>query len=234
MKPTFTPLSKLLANPSKIARALDWQRVSGSVLVMTILRDRIDLAVASHPSQMHEMHPSAVHALPSIPIISEIKNNKPEISPRVSHELQNVMEKFHVCGTVVNWPVQREGWCGAPCGRVLYTLDQVTSSSAVLNKPICLWDEEHHDPPEDDWGRSRFYTETCHNSIHHASKEQYEMPSPPAMKVWNDFCRSHWPELSQDPSISSHPSRLMPSRTRHSDGDTALEDNSYSTQSLSF
>jgi len=206
MSVTSRSVAKLLTSPSKVAHALDWKKVSGSILSMSISSDRIDLAVASHPSGCAEdTLDTSAQSLPSIPLKTEIvnrdgKKNQRILSPAVAEELQDIMNDWKVCGVVVNWPVQKEGWCGAPCGKVLYTLDQLASSSQqnVLspNRPICLWDEEHHVPFEDEWGRSPVYSEPCEDkTVHIASEEQYQAPSTVALDVWNDFCRAHWPEL---------------------------------------
>lgn len=181
-------LSKLLTSPSKVAHALDWKKVSGSILSLSIHGDRMDLAVASHPTIGEAPQP-----LPSIPIKTTVVNNRKQLCPTVGEELLAILQDWQVCGLVVNWPVQKEGWCGAPCGKVLHTLDQLVNK--LSSRPICLWDEEHHLPSEDEWGRSPIYGEASNKTVHIASEEQYKAPATPAADVWNDFCRAHWPEL---------------------------------------
>ena len=186
-------LSALLTSPSKVAQALDWKRASGAILNVAVQNDRLDLAVASHPATDDN-----VTRLASIPLKTQIQNGSRELSPMVSQELAKIVDDFAVCGMVVSWPVQKEGWVGAPCGKVLYTLDQLMAQSKTLlskSRPICLWDEAHHQPSEDEWGRASIYAVASNKSEHRASKEQYSAPKTLAVDIWNDFCRAHWPEL---------------------------------------
>ena len=197
--PPSKALTKLLASPSKVAQSLDWRKVSGSVLSMNITRDRINLAVAQHPSME-----DPIQTLPSIPIKTEIVSNQRVLSPAVANELKSLLDNWRVCGLVVNWPVQKEGWCGAPCGRVLFTLDQLAAND-VLNpqRPLCLWDDEHTPSTEDEWGRTPIYAQPSDKTLHRASEEQYQAPNKALADIWNDFCRAHWPELYYHVGASS-------------------------------
>jgi hypothetical protein len=195
--PIAKSISKLLAPPSKVAHALDWRKVSGSILSMSIVGDRIDLAVAFHPSSS-----DSPQSLPSIPLKTQVVNNKKVLAPGVAEELSSLMKDWEVCGLVVNWPVQKEGWAGYSAGKTLFALDQLTSVLSP-SRPVCLWDEEHHVPYEDEWGRSPIYAEASSKTTHKASEEQYKPPSTVAADVWNDFCRAHWPELYYSSSTSS-------------------------------
>jgi hypothetical protein len=186
-------LSSLLTSPSKVAQALDWKKASGTILSVAVQNDRLDLAVASHPATDVDVTPLA-----SVPLKTEIHNGCKGLNPKVAQELSKIVQDFSVCGLVVSWPVQKEGWVGAPCGKVLYTLDQLMAQSKTLlskSRPICLWDEAHHQPFEDEWGRAAIYAESSNKFMHKASKEQYQVPTTFAADVWNDFCRAHWPEL---------------------------------------
>lgn len=189
-------LSRFLTTPSKVAHALDWRKASGGcILSMSIRPDFVDLAVASHPDSEDAPVP-----LPSIPIQTQVVNNQRVISPAVAEELGKIMNAWNVCGMVVSWPVQEEGWVGAPCGRVLFTLDQLIQSqtgAGVINanRKVCLWNESHNEYCEDNWGRCPLYAKTSEKTIHYASKEQYQAPRTLAADVWNDFCRAHWPAL---------------------------------------
>jgi RNase H-fold protein (predicted Holliday junction resolvase) len=184
-----------------VAHALDWRTASGSILSVTIDKDRIDLAVASHPSSDHHVEEL------SVPLETETVDNQKVFKSCVVEELSTIVKEFKVCGVVVNWPVQRDGWCGAPCGRVLHTLDLLSAHSSLVRTPICLWDEERNVPPEDNWGRAAIYSRQSNKTIHQASKEQYEEHNKTvALNVWNGFFRSHWPELyhqkqQQEPTL---------------------------------
>jgi len=181
-------VTSFLASPSKVAHALDWKKASGAILSLRIVKDRIDLAVSSHPSFQEPAQP-----LPSIPLKMETSNNRKVLKAEVAQELQDIVRNFNVCGMVVNWPVQKEGRCGASCGRVLHTLDQIAINSS---RPVCLFDSNHYEPPEDDWGRAKVYSETSDKTLHVASEEQYKDSSGIlAADIWNNFCQEHWPEL---------------------------------------
>jgi hypothetical protein len=188
-------ITKFITSPSKVAQALDWKKAAGSVLSLSVVKDRIDLAVASHPAAEHQ----TVQQLPSIPIRSICKDNQKVLDQSVVEELAGLVQDWKVCGIVVHWPVQKEGRCGAPCGRVLNVLDQITAlSKKVINssRPICLWDSEHHIPNEDEWGRDSLYGRvTNRTEAHSAAKEQYADHNVVATEIWKDFFRSHWPEL---------------------------------------
>jgi hypothetical protein len=134
-----------------------------------------------------------------------------------AREFDQILHDWQVCAMVVNWPVQAQGWCGASCGRVLFTLDHLNAYN-VLDKPICLWDEVYHDMPyEDEWGRSEQYSMGSLKTEHYASKEQYDAPVTSVTHVWHDFCRAHWPEYysfsggySSSPTATSSPNVKKP------------------------
>ena len=193
--PVARSITRILTSPGKVAQSLDWRKVSGSVLSMRVAADKIELAIASHPS-----FEEPLQQLASIPLKMETADNKKVLKPEVVQELSKVVKDFNVCGMVVSWPVQKEGWCGASCGRVLHTLDQIISQSdTVLSpaRPVCLWDEEHNVPHEDEWGRNATYSKISNKTCHQASKEQYGDHNSVAVDVWNDFVREHWPDLYQ-------------------------------------
>jgi RNase H-fold protein (predicted Holliday junction resolvase) len=173
---------------------LEWRKASGSILSISVCKDKIDLAVASHPSLDDPVQP-----LPSIPLKRETMDNHKVLSQSVLDELAHIVQDWKVCGMVVSWPVQKEGRCGAPCGRVLHTLDQLTERSNVLNanRPVCLWDLEHNRNHEDEWGRDPLYGHTTtKKTVHVASKEQYADHKCAAADMWEDFCRTQWPEFA--------------------------------------
>lgn len=188
-------ITKFLTSPSKIARALDWKK-SSSVLSLHVGKDSIDLAVTSHPSSTSEEE--IILPLPSIPIKCEIKENQKVLKPHVLSELEDIVAQFDVCGMIVSWPVQKEGWCGAPCGRVLHTLDQIARECPGLvssKRPVALWDGHHYHTSEDEWGRSAIYSHISKKEVHIASKEQYRDEGSLAAEIAQDYLRHHWPDL---------------------------------------
>ena len=187
--------TKALRAPSKIASALDWKKASGAILALDVGADRIGLAISSHPA-----FGEAPVALEPVPIELETRNNKRVLSSKVTQQLQEIVKSHNVSSFVVSWPVQKEGRCGAPCGKVLHTLDSLVEQSNIMNanRPFCLWDDHHYQAHEDEWGRNPLYGEPCKNKkVHIASQEQYnhEASSNVAAKVMNDFIKSQWPEL---------------------------------------
>lgn len=196
---------KVLTTPSKIASALDWKKLNGSVLSLDIHKDRIGLAVASHPS----FGGKAV-SLDDIPLAK-----RGRVTKECKERLATLAKDYRVCGVVVSWPVQPDtGRMGASCGRVLHTLDDLLADSSLCtsSRPLCLWDGEHSMPePEDQWGRCTAYSRTSSKTEHRASIEQYNTDENiVAANVWEDFCRSHWPELAakkEMPVRSTMPSR---------------------------
>jgi hypothetical protein len=185
-------VTKFLTAPSKVAHSLDWRKASGSVLTVRILRDRIDLAVASHPSFQE-----SAQQLPSIPLDKKRIKNADDLS----NELSSIVRNYNVAGWVVHWPVREEGWCGAACGRTLHVLDQV-SASLSPNRPVCLYDGEHHLPPEDSWGRTPLYAKTSDKDLYVASKDS-DVTDTPVTDVWNQFMAEHWPEFSEHEEVSA-------------------------------
>ncbi|GAX18639.1 hypothetical protein FisN_10Hh151 [Fistulifera solaris] len=206
---TTRSITSFLKSPSAVAHALDWGKTAGKTLLnLSITGDKIDLALASHPE-----FDEPLQQLPSIPLRYETVGNKKTLKAEVGHELAEVLQKFNVCGMVVNWPVQSEGWVGKPAGKVLHTLDQLVANKRVVNsnRPICLWDEEHNTLPEDDWGRTALYSRSTQKSHHVASKEQYKDPKYVAADIWSDYCAAHFPEVSQ-PLYASKPSYERPAQ----------------------
>jgi hypothetical protein len=136
-----------------------------------------------------------------LPIKLETRaGNQRALAESVVQDLKKVVKNYNVCGFVVSWPLQKEGRCGAPCGKVLHTLDSlVAESSDIVNiaRPFCLWDDHHYVPTEDEWGRAPLYGEATTKTLHKASVEQYahKCSSSVAVDVWNDYCKKHWPNL---------------------------------------
>ncbi|GAX10757.1 hypothetical protein FisN_14Lh277 [Fistulifera solaris] len=191
---SMSSITHLLKSPKRIAQALDWHKASGSVLNVTIRKQQIDLTLASHPSLGE-----SPESIPSIRLEHKLVNNRKRLRTQVLDELSTVVQEFRVCGLVVNWPIQKDGWCGASCGRVLHTLSELQSSTVIAEKPICLWSGHHNKSfMEDQWGRSAVYCrENPNKTVHVASKEQYDCDDA-AQQSWVEFCEVNWPGLTKD------------------------------------
>ncbi|GAX23546.1 hypothetical protein FisN_14Hh277 [Fistulifera solaris] len=194
----MSSITHLLKSPKRIAQALDWHKASGSVLNVTIRKQQMDLTVASHPSLGE-----SPEAIPSIRLEHKLVNNRKRLRSQVLDELSSVVQEFRVCGLVVNWPIQKDGWCGASCGRVLHTLGELQSSAVIAQKPICLWGGHNKRFTEDQWGRSAVYCrENPNKSIHVASKEQYDCDDAVLkQQSWVEFCSVNWPGLTKEDSF---------------------------------
>jgi len=192
-------IMKFMTAPSKVADTLDWRKLSGSILTMDIGHKCIGLAVACHPTTGEP-----IQKLEALKIQLVTKGHAERaLSPSVLEHLQEIVHEHNVCGFVVSWPLQKEGRAGAPCGKVLHTLDSLVNESSTIvtrSRPFCLWDDHHFRQDDDEWGRSQVYAKRTTNKLEHkASEEQYahECSSSLAVDVWNDFCRQQWPELYQ-------------------------------------
>ncbi|CAB9512818.1 expressed unknown protein [Seminavis robusta] len=198
--------TRVLRHPTKIASALDWKKASGAILALDVGADRIGLAVASHPAHGDSpipLEPVTIH-------LETTSDNKRVLSPAVASQLKEIVSTYNVSSFVVSWPVQKEGRCGAPCGKVLHTLDSLVESSNVITdkRPFCLWDEHHQQPHEDEWGRNPIYGEPClDKTLHKASEEQYhhESSSNVAVAVMDDFMKTQWPEIYQQREEQAQP-----------------------------
>lgn len=187
-------ITNVLKSPRRIAQALDWHKASGSVLNLTIRKEQIDLAVASHPC-----FGETPESIPSIPLKHKSINNRKKLRSEVSEELAKVVRDFRVCGMVVSWPIQKDGWCGASCGRVLHTLSELQSSKIIAKRPICLWNGDQNVLSEDKWGRTAVYCrDNPSKSVHVASQEQYDCEGAVLERVWTDFCEANWPHLVKE------------------------------------
>mmetsp|Transcript_106966 Transcript_106966/g.307661 ORF Transcript_106966/g.307661 Transcript_106966/m.307661 type:complete len:268 (-) Transcript_106966:380-1183(-) len=204
MHQDFYKLMNQLSKPAKVASMLDWKRFSGSTLLsLNIHRNRIGIAVASHPSlglACHELEPM------------HFADDHITIDKKCIDRFQRIITDYKVCGLVISWPLQHEtGRMGAACGRVLYALQEIIDKSGGLEnsflsptRPLCLWDSGHIIPKQranpnmnvDSFGRCAQYGNTSTKNEYRASKEQYhEDELTVVQQVWNDFCKEHWPEL---------------------------------------
>jgi hypothetical protein len=181
-------LLRVLTTPARLAGAFDWRRGSGcSLLSLDVHADHIGLALASHPSSSSPPSSSPVFGFPTVPgggpatgcrplepirLVRDgnKKNGRTAVPPEARQRLADLVRDHRVCGFVVSWPLQRDtGRMGAPCGRTLFTLEQLlaaggedataaaeaatptgggpsssssspASSIFTPNRPLCLWD----------------------------------------------------------------------------------------------
>jgi len=189
---TTQKLFKLLVPPSKIATVLNWQKASGSILSLDIHKDRIGMAISSHP-----VFQKTAKTLESIRL-----RPHGEVPDQAKEELTKIIGENNVCGVVVSWPLQRDtGKMGAACGRTIHTLEDLIKDSKVisLDQPVCFWDGVHPKQPKiDKWGRCSDFGRTPDpdKHIHVASKEQYDQnENIVAAQVWSDFVKTHWPDV---------------------------------------
>lgn len=162
-----------LSKPSKVASVLDWKKAGGStVLALNIHRDRVGIAVASHPSyeqpciELEPLRFTKPSHTTSIgdedPAVAGVANHRragrdnhiTSIDERCLERFRNIIDEYNVCGVVVSWPLQHDsGKMGAACGRVVYALEQLWDksnggSNGVLSRPFCLWDSGHIVPKQ--------------------------------------------------------------------------------------
>ncbi|KAG7351418.1 hypothetical protein IV203_010778 [Nitzschia inconspicua] len=196
-------LMNLLSAPSKVASALDWRKLGGSVMTLAVHGDRIEVIASHHPSDEQK---SGV-VVESLPL-----EKKGRMIPEFTKQrLMKILKDEDVCGIVVSCPVQNDtGKLGYAAGRTLWLIEQllgVVNGSSVLpqHRPICLWDGVHTEqPPVDEWGRSAVYANTSSKPCHLASQEQYHQDEGIlAARVWEDFVKNNWPDLYR-----FHPSPL--------------------------
>lgn len=201
---TTRNIMNFLAAPSRVASKMDWKRHSANILAVDIGQDRIGLAVAPHPESRQP-----IRTLEPVPLKHMCTKNKKRrvLSPECVENLASIVQEHQVCALVVTWPVQGEGRCGKPCGQVLHALDnlvQQSNSIVTKNRPVCLWDDRHVQcPTEDVFGRDPIFGNDPPEgkTLHLASQEQYQhhvCSSAVAAKVWQDFCRAHWPEMQSE------------------------------------
>ena len=264
----------VLTTPSKIASKFDWKRTGGaSVLSLDINQDRINLAVASHPSSSSSITTSST--TPTTPTTKTLKSiklsgRKGRVSNICRQELADVISKYQVCGVVVTWPLQHDtGKMGAACGRVLYTLEHLLlddnnelTNLLTPNRPFCLWEErrrkfknekeEENEQDDDDddydeilkedgFGRSIAYSRVPAKTktIHRASEEQYyfnnnnsssssssnihnnnnnnnnQQQQHHAAKVWDDFFKTHWPDLHRQQERQKERQKFVSARNNN-------------------
>lgn len=189
-------ITRFLTSPGKIAQALDWRKQAGAVLSLHVGTSSIDLAVTLHPSADE----NPIQPLPSIPIETEVKGNSKVLKSHILKELSKIADDWNVCGIVTSWPVQKEGWCGASCGKVLHTLDQIVQETSLVSKkrPLCLWDGHHYLNTEDEWGRIARYGVPSEKHKHCASTEQYHDEGMVASEIAQDYIRCHWPSVFEN------------------------------------
>jgi len=203
-------LMRVLATPSRVANALDWKRsTGGAVATLDVHADRIGVRISRHPIQSSSSSSSPSESMlsrtsyHSFPLSFKGRSKIPESTRQ---GLSDLIHRYGVCGFVVSWPVQDDtGLQGAACGRTIFALEELLQDQGGNNNehvvfepglPICLWDGKHHVSTADAFGRSPTYARISDKTEHVASKEQYHQDeSVVASSVWEDFVRTHWPEI---------------------------------------
>lgn len=176
-----TKLSRYLVTPSRVASLMDWKATlgTGAVMALDINRDRIGVAVASHPNGSSGV--ATARTLDPILLPRKRSASTSTATAQASHphhdhplsHLEEVAAREQVCGVIVRWPLQDGGRMGAQCGRILYQLDNFVASSTTggqkrtligKNRPFALYDDrpltrgqgieidDSMDMP-DEWGR---------------------------------------------------------------------------------
>ena len=185
---------KALASPSKVVSHLT-KRSRGAVLSLNIERSRIGLAVVSRDENDETL---AREATPLTPICTRTRR----LSPECTEQLARIVQEYDIDAFIVSWPLQGDtGKMGAPCGRVLFTLESIMATSNNIftpDRPVCLWDSLHAsaEETEDDWGRDSKYARISHNKKELASEKRYTQDERiVATQIWDDFCRTHMPSI---------------------------------------
>jgi hypothetical protein len=215
-------LVNMLTVPSKVASALDWRKLGGSIMTLAVHSDRIEVVAAHHPSY-GESSSAVVESLP-------LAKNGRVVPEFTKQRLADIAREQNVCGIVVSCPIQHDtGKLGYAAGRTLWTLERLfqedgaARSALPRNRPICLWDGVHiQQPPIDEWGRCSAYAKTSSKSCHLASQEQYHQDEGiVAAQVWEDFMKTNWPDVYRH-----HPAPLYTyfSKTINSPRDTHVND----------
>ena len=179
-----TKLSRYLVTPSRVASLMDWKATlgTGAVMALDINRDRIGVAVASHPNSSSGVATARTLdpiLLPRKRSASTSAAAAATSTAQASHphhdllsHLEEVAAREQVCGVIVRWPLQDGGRMGAQCGRILYQLDNFVAADGAgkkrsligKNRPFALYDDrpltrgqaiemdDSMDMP-DEWGR---------------------------------------------------------------------------------
>jgi hypothetical protein len=205
---TVTNKSKLIyTTPNRIVQAIQWNTstlptntykcrsslsveysTNATVLILKIVNDRIDFAIASTlpsstktTSSFIDIAQKNIIELSSIPfsphnirnknnnnIATNVTQRKDVQSPllhnNISKHISTLLHKYNVCSILVDWPtVQNRGWCSKDCGRILYLLDHLTLPKSI--PPICLFashQKQQQSCFDDEWGRNPMYCIQSH------------------------------------------------------------------------
>ena len=202
-----TKLSKALVSPSKVAGILDWRRSVGVVMGLDITKDRMGIAVAKHPENFADIAPIKSLSLP---------RKRDDLSRDAVAELEALVRQNHVCGFVVNWPLN-EGRTGEQCGKTLQVLDSLIDQSNSLittKRPFTLWGTLPASTSftVDEWGRSVDFARApmYFEGMSYSSKSvlvdgSHSNPECAAADVLQDWIKSNWIVDSKMGEVSSPP-----------------------------
>lgn len=222
-------LLRAVTTPNRICRIVNVR----PILALEIQRHSIDMALisglAGHPDDSVHVW-DRLEWKPSSSIRKIPDSILHELSERIQQQQQQEQQQEQqqqecIGGIIVGWPIQRDtGKLGAPCGRVLFTLESLLEQhprAISLHRPLCFWPRTTISPTtatascdgsttasspespqylleEDAWGRCASYGRTVphHRHLHQASKEQYAFDETLTAKdLWQDFFQVHWPAL---------------------------------------
>jgi hypothetical protein len=205
----------------QVAERLEWNP-DGHLLNLLIPSDgrHLELAVGCHPELRHGPHNSnnktTTIRLPNIPLFHNHNQKKEKsmgttIQPMAttSESLNDILQRYDICGWVVEWPLTPHGTCGAQCGKVLHTLEAISKhidgAMMLCLHPVVsrlhLRSQNHQQQQqEDEWGRSPIYGSppSTSKTVHVASLEQYKRTYSPCVvrDVWRTYSLLHWPNAS--------------------------------------
>lgn len=165
-------LAKCITSPQRIARIIEWNKHTGSLLCLDIGGKQIGVAVAAHSSEDNLIYPKN----PIEYIKNENGSKEFNTNQEIFHQIETIIQKHRVCAMVVGWPTQPNGRVGKCCGRVFNFLDSFAQGSKPLlskERPFVLWEEEIRGSSNfvDKWGRSEVFSRipSGHNKVYNSS-----------------------------------------------------------------
>mmetsp|Transcript_5841 Transcript_5841/g.8613 ORF Transcript_5841/g.8613 Transcript_5841/m.8613 type:complete len:254 (-) Transcript_5841:640-1401(-) len=208
-----TRLGKCIVPPLRLVSILEWRRTGSIIIGLDINEERVGIALAKHPNSTNK-----VHALEPIPYLSQDRNvSRCERKEEVALKLEALVREHKVNAFVVGWPLQADGRCSAPCGKVLHLLDYFADRQKPFinaGRPLTLWDERiipqgkttqrlmlssKDETPADKWGRSSTFClqpeQVPGSRIFRSTEKFYHKTtndSTTAATILKHFMDTHW------------------------------------------